>query len=93
MRKYQKAAVVLAMLGSVGFLGAGVSQAHGDGEGPFKLDNKQFQDCSADETNIIGSVTGSDLFSPVNAAAGQQFNDHSNRHTAACTQLFGIGGH
>ncbi|GAA5051433.1 hypothetical protein [Streptomyces similanensis] len=32
MRKFQKAAVVVALLGSVGFLGAGAAQAHG-GEG------------------------------------------------------------
>ncbi|MFQ6144302.1 hypothetical protein ACLMNJ_14650 [Streptomyces seoulensis] len=34
MRKFQKAAVVVALLGSVGFLGAGAAQAHGgDGGG------------------------------------------------------------
>ncbi|MEV5544575.1 hypothetical protein AB0L35_00325 [Streptomyces sp. NPDC052309] len=44
MRKYQRAAVVLAMLGSAGFLGAGVSHA---GDGPdFKLDSEQSQVCT-----------------------------------------------
>ncbi|WP_326752819.1 hypothetical protein OIE73_13595 [Streptomyces hirsutus] len=49
MRKYQKAAVVMAMLGSVGFLGAGVSHA-GD-EPNFKLDNTQSQTCTGEVNN------------------------------------------
>ncbi|MFD3501946.1 hypothetical protein ACFWWT_35280 [Streptomyces sp. NPDC058676] len=43
MRKYQKAAVVMAMLGSVSFLGAGVSQA-GDGPG-VDIDTTQTNAC------------------------------------------------
>ncbi|MGX4692150.1 hypothetical protein [Streptomyces sp. JNUCC 63] len=47
MRKFQKAAVVVAMLGSVSFLGAGAAQA---GEQPsFKLDNDQTNSCPASE--------------------------------------------
>ncbi|MFK4146362.1 hypothetical protein [Streptomyces sp. NPDC004065] len=90
MRKYQKAAVVVAMLGSVGFLGAGVSQANGDDDAAFKLDNKQSQSCSADETNITGSSTASDIFTPVNTA-GLQLNDRSERTSVTCTQLLTLG--
>ncbi|MEU2876761.1 hypothetical protein [Streptomyces sp. NPDC007070] len=40
MRKFQKAAVVVALLGSVGFIGAGTAQAHG-GDGGQKADTRQ----------------------------------------------------
>lgn len=54
MRKYQKAAVVMAVLGSVSFFGAGVSQAdngygskgYGSGHG-FNIDTKQANVCPA----------------------------------------------
>ncbi|MET9758089.1 hypothetical protein ABZ016_03385 [Streptomyces sp. NPDC006372] len=88
MRKYQKAAVVVAMLGSVSFLGAGVG--HADGDPKVKLDNKQSQECSADEVNITGSKTGA-VYAPVNGA-GLQFIDESERTSVSCTQLFAIGG-
>ncbi|WP_328338875.1 hypothetical protein OG873_14415 [Streptomyces violaceus] len=87
MRKYQKAAVVVAMLGSVSFLGAGVG--HADGDPKVKLDNKQSQECSADEVNITGSETGA-LFAPVNTG-GLQLIDQSERTSVSCTQLFTIG--
>ncbi|MET9758090.1 hypothetical protein ABZ016_03390 [Streptomyces sp. NPDC006372] len=88
MRKYQKAAVVAAMLGSVSFLGAGVSHAGDEGH-KLKLDSDQTQLCSADEVNITGSETGS-VFAPVNGA-GLQFNDLSDRNTVNCAQVFGLG--
>jgi SMC interacting uncharacterized protein involved in chromosome segregation len=87
MRKYQKAAVVVAMLGSVSFLGAGVGHADG-GDGKFKLENKQSQQCSADETNLTGTATN--VFTPVNGT-GLQFNDKSERTSVNCDQLFTIG--
>src|SRR5919106_6039185 len=59
MRKYQKAAVAVAMLGSVGMLGAGVGHA-ADGDPKVKLDNKQNQKCSADERNG-GLITIGDI--------------------------------
>jgi len=90
MRKYQKAAVVAAMLGSVGFLGAGVSQAHGDDDATVKLNNKQSQECSADSTEMTGSKTLSDTFAPINTG-GLQLNDKSERTSVTCTQLFTIG--
>ncbi|MEV7128125.1 hypothetical protein [Streptomyces sp. NPDC093260] len=43
MRKFQKAAVVVALLGSVGFVGAGAAQAHG-GDGGRKADTRQSQE-------------------------------------------------
>ncbi|GGZ73301.1 hypothetical protein [Streptomyces bluensis] len=87
MRKYQKAAVVVAMLGSVGFLGAGVG--HADGDAKVKLSNKQSQECSADETNITGSeVLGA--FAPINGA-GLQYVDQSERKSVKCDQLFLLG--
>ncbi|MET9521071.1 hypothetical protein [Streptomyces coeruleorubidus] len=87
MRKYQKAAVVVAMLGSVSFLGAGVG--HADGDPKVKLDNKQSQECSADEVNITGTEAV-DTFAPINGA-GLQFIDQSKRTSVECTQLFTIG--
>jgi hypothetical protein len=88
MRKYQKAAVVMAMLGSVSFLGAGVGHAGEDAK--VKLDNKQSQKCSADEATLTGSEVASDNFIPVNAA-GLQGVDNSERTSVTCTQVFTIG--
>ncbi|GGZ73305.1 hypothetical protein [Streptomyces bluensis] len=83
MRKYQRAAVVVAMLGSVGFLGAGVGQAH-EGGG-FDLDSAQRQQCSANEFNLTGTLTAP-AFAPVNGA-GLQIIDQSDRHVADCDQV------
>ncbi|PZH14938.1 hypothetical protein C1I97_09375 [Streptomyces sp. NTH33] len=89
MRKFQKAAVVVAMLGSVSFLGAGVSHADGD-DAKFRLDNKQNQSCSADESDMTGfSLLGRNHI-PVNIL-GLQHNDHSKRTSVTCNQLFTIG--
>ncbi|MGW7255727.1 hypothetical protein [Streptomyces sp. NPDC054834] len=89
MRKYQKAAVVVAMLGSVGFLGAGVSQA-GDDDAAVKLDNKQNQQCSANKSYAEGSETLSGNTAPVNAL-GAQKSDTSEHTSVTCTQIFTIG--
>ncbi|MGW3723873.1 hypothetical protein [Streptomyces sp. NPDC000851] len=89
MRKYQKAAVVMAMLGSVSFLGAGVGNA-ANGDPKVKLDNKQVQECSADETNITGSNAG-EVENVVTNAAGLQFIDQSKRTSVNCAQVFAIG--
>ncbi|MER7719022.1 hypothetical protein ABTX99_19065 [Streptomyces flaveolus] len=83
MRKYQKAAVVLAMLGSAGFLGAGVSHA---GEGP-SLDSKQTQNCTGEVNNqqaLIGlqdTNVALNLLGVGNPAAGNT--------AVTCTQAFG----
>ncbi|MER6015776.1 hypothetical protein ABT151_34805 [Streptomyces bluensis] len=86
MRKYQRAAVVVAMLGSVGFLGAGVGQAH---EGGFDLDSTQRQQCSADEVNVVGTLT-TGAFAPVNTG-GLQIIDQSDRHIVDCDQVSVFG--
>ncbi|MFD7402538.1 hypothetical protein ACFV7R_07655 [Streptomyces sp. NPDC059866] len=90
MRKYQKVAVVVAMLGSVSFLGAGVGHADDHGDGKFKLDNKQHQECSADEYNFTGTETGS-VFAPTNPATGTQIIDQSERTSVNCAQIFSLG--
>ena len=84
MRKYQKAAVVLAMLGSAGFLGAGVSHA---GEGP-SIDSKQSQNCTGEVNNqqaLVGlqdtNVAANLLLAVGNPAAGNT--------AVTCTQAFG----
>ncbi|WP_030901075.1 hypothetical protein [Streptomyces sp. NRRL S-474] len=87
MRKYQKVAVVAAMLGSVSFMGAGVG--HADGDPKVKLDNKQSQECSADELNITGTEAV-DTTAFTNAG-GLQFVDQSKHKSVECTQLFTIG--
>ncbi|MGW2635328.1 hypothetical protein [Streptomyces sp. NPDC001348] len=89
MRKFQRVAVVAAMLGSVGFLGAGVSQA-GDDDATIKLNNKQSQECSADGTYVTGSETGSGTFLPANVD-GAQKSDASKSRSVTCTQLFTVG--
>ncbi|MER7719024.1 hypothetical protein ABTX99_19075 [Streptomyces flaveolus] len=85
MRKYQKAAVVLAMLGSAGFLGAGVSHA---GEGHPSLDSKQTQNCTGEVNNqqaLVGlqdtNVAANLLLAVGNPAAGNT--------AVTCTQAFG----
>jgi hypothetical protein len=50
MRMIQKAAVVAAMLGSVGFIGAGTAAAHGD-EGP-DVDVNQSVTCKSHDLNL-----------------------------------------
>ena len=59
MRKIQKAAVVVAMLGSVGFVGAGTAAASGGGH----LDITQATNCKSHDLNIaalnnIGVLNG-----------------------------------
>ncbi|MGA5603360.1 hypothetical protein ACPCUF_20310 [Streptomyces griseoincarnatus] len=76
MRKYQKAAVVMAMLGSVSFLGAGASHA---GEGPeFELNNKQANACTQANT-VQGLVNAADLNVPIALLlAGNNVEDTTN---------------
>ncbi|MDN0196918.1 hypothetical protein [Streptomyces sp. S.PNR 29] len=88
MRKYQRAMFIMAMLGSTGFLGAGVSHAGGDGFG-FGLESSQVQRCSANEVNISGSETGA-VFAPVNTD-GTQLIDQSDVNAANCAQIVGFG--
>ncbi|GHB23067.1 hypothetical protein GCM10010377_11210 [Streptomyces viridiviolaceus] len=88
MRKYQKAAVVMAMLGSVGFLGAGVSHA---GDGPSaKLNNNQTTNCSQDNSRQ-GLINIDDVNVAVGLLGlGNIENDDTQAVT--CSSNFGLGG-
>ncbi|GGV12008.1 hypothetical protein [Streptomyces griseoflavus] len=88
MRKYQKAAVVMAMLGSVGFLGAGVSHA---GDKPeVEVNNKQATHCSADNsTKGLVNVDDVNVGIALLAIAKQEANDINSQ---ACASNFAIGG-
>ncbi|WP_406330121.1 hypothetical protein [Streptomyces sp. NBC_00203] len=90
MRKYQKAAVVVAMLGSsISFLGAGVGHA-ADGDGKFKLDNDQTQSCAQNDS-VTGLVNIDDVNVSVGALLGFSQQDNSERESLACTQNFALG--
>ena len=53
MRKIQKAALVAAMLGSIGFVGAGTAAAQGGHGGEdFNLNIKQSSQCKSHDLNI-----------------------------------------
>ncbi|MFI2645524.1 hypothetical protein [Streptomyces sp. NPDC018610] len=69
MRKFQKAAVVVAMLGSVGFVGAGAAQAHG-GDGGAAFDIKQSQTCTGQVDSQQGLVNVQDLGVAANVLVG-----------------------
>jgi hypothetical protein len=86
MRKHQKAAVAVALLGSVSLLGAGVGHAVGGDPKP-KADNpQQNQRCSADEKKNLGIVNVGDVNLAVNVL-GLQFNDQSERKSVKCAQV------
>lgn len=88
MRKYQKAAVVVTMLGSVSLLGAGIGHASDDG-GKVKLDNKQNQTCEQND-----STTGLINIDDINvnlAILGLAQQDNSERESLTCAQNFSVG--
>ncbi|MFJ4537644.1 hypothetical protein ACIP39_16985 [Streptomyces tibetensis] len=89
MRKYQKAAVVVAMLGSVSFLGAGVGHAS-DGH-KVKVENEQDQSCSQSESITGGLIAAEDVLVGINVL-GVQSNDQSERESNQCSQAFAFGG-
>ncbi len=88
MRKYQKAAVVMAMLGSVGFLGAGVSHA-GD-EPEAELTNKQSTTCAQDNSTK-GLINIEDLNIGV-SILGITNNEANDTNAVECATGFSIGG-
>ncbi len=49
MRKFQKAALVAAMLGGIGFVGAGTAAAH---DGEKEINVKQSSECKSHDLNI-----------------------------------------
>ncbi|PAZ17243.1 hypothetical protein CLM62_03475 [Streptomyces sp. SA15] len=91
MRKFQKAAVVVAMLGSVSFLGAGVGNA-GDGGDKFKFDNKQNQSCGMNE-GYEGLIGLDDLAVNLNLIAAYGDVDQSEKKSQSCGQTFNVGKH
>ncbi|WP_457464555.1 hypothetical protein [Streptomyces sp. TE5632] len=88
MRKYQKAAVVMAMLGSVGFLGAGVSHA-GD-EPQVQLNNKQSTTCAQDNSTE-GLINIQDVNVGI-AILGLNKQEANDVNSVACGTSFSIGG-
>lgn len=88
MRNFQKAAVVVAMLGSVGMLGAGVGHA----DGKLKIDNKQSTRCSADQTtNQGGLVNIGELAVQVAALNGISEQEAQTGGTANCPATLALG--
>ena len=85
MRNFQKAAVVMAMLGSVSFLGAGVGHAS-DGD-KIKLDNDQKQACAQNDAQT-GLVQLDDVNVSVGLLGWSQ-QDSSEKESQACSQSFG----
>ncbi|MGW7255726.1 hypothetical protein [Streptomyces sp. NPDC054834] len=90
MRKYQKAAVAVAMLGSVSFLGAGVVHA-ADGDSQTKVDPKQSQTCSANESTWQGGLINVHDVNVVVNVLGLQVNDLSKHKSVNCTQAAPVG--
>ncbi|MFC9913648.1 hypothetical protein [Streptomyces sp. NPDC127197] len=85
MRKYQKAAVVMAMLGSVGFLGAGVSHASNDGPS-LALDNQQNQECGNDPSSgFINALNDVNLSVAILGTGG-------GNEPTSCGQSYTFGG-
>ncbi|PAZ17247.1 hypothetical protein CLM62_03495 [Streptomyces sp. SA15] len=88
MRKYQKAAVAMAMLGSVSVLGAGVGNA-ADGDEKAQLTNKQNQSCEQNgEYKSLISVGDVILNLDI---LGMGEVDNSKRKSVTCTQNFSLG--
>jgi hypothetical protein len=58
MRKLQKVAVVAAMLGSIGFVGAGAASADDGGYGGSEFNVSQSNECKQHnlDLNILGNV-------------------------------------
>ncbi|MFF8030998.1 MULTISPECIES: hypothetical protein [unclassified Streptomyces] len=88
MRKYQKAAVVMAMLGSVSFLGAGVSHA---GDDPaVQLNNAQTTTCSQD--NSVQSLIAIDDVNLALAILGLANAENKETNSVECASNFVVGG-
>ena len=86
MRKFQKAAVVAAMLGSVGFLGAGVSYA-GDNPG-FELNSEQTTTCAQDNS-VQSLISIDDVNAGVGAILGLGNAENSEVNAVACSSNLG----
>ncbi|WP_431989352.1 hypothetical protein [Streptomyces albogriseolus] len=90
MRKFQKAAVVVAMLGTVGFAGSGVSYA---GEGPeFEFNNEQTTTCAQDNS-VQSLISVDDVNAGVGALLGLGNAENSEVNSVACASSVALGGH
>ncbi|MFC5956325.1 hypothetical protein ACFP51_18165 [Streptomyces pratens] len=89
MRKYQKTAVVMAMLGSAAFLGAGVSHAGGDSS--FELSNEQTTTCVQDNS-VQGLVNIDDVNAGVGALLGLGNAENKETNAVSCASSFTFGG-
>ncbi len=78
MRKYQKAVVVLAMLGTAGFLGTGVSQADEPQAEPTNTQNQYCGNETYDGLINIGRVEVNILAIPI-------ASPKDDSHTTTCT--------
>ncbi|MCX2927605.1 hypothetical protein [Streptomyces sp. NEAU-W12] len=88
MRKYQKAAVVMAMLGSAGFLGAGVGHAN---DGPeVEISNSQATTCIQDNSKQ-GLINIDDINLAV-GILGLGNAENTETNAVSCTSSFAIGG-
>jgi hypothetical protein len=88
MRKYQKAAVAMAMLGSVSVLGAGVGNA-ADGDEKAKFTNKQHQGCEQNG-QYKGLISIDDVTINLDIL-GMGEIDNSERKHVTCSQNFSLG--
>ncbi|MFF4014424.1 hypothetical protein [Streptomyces sp. NPDC001843] len=86
MRKYHKAAVAAAMLGSVSFLGSGIG--HAEGGGPQA---KAEQLCSANESFWGGGLINVRNINLAVNVLGLQANDLSKHTSVNCTQVAPAG--
>ena len=86
MRKYQKAAVVLAMLGSAGFLGTGVSYAGGDHP---SLESKQSQNCTGEVNNQQALIGLQDTNVAANVIGVG--NPSAGATSVECNSILGVG--
>ncbi|MER5833540.1 hypothetical protein ABTX60_25940 [Streptomyces sp. NPDC126510] len=85
MRKFQKAAVVMAALGTVTFLGAGVSQA---GDGSLEVDTKQSNTCGNESQSGVLNI-GRINVQVLDILANQPVDQSKS---VSCTNAFALGG-
>lgn len=88
MRKYQKAAVVMAMLGSVSFLGAGVSHA---GDKPeVEINNSQATECVLDQS--VQSLVAVDDVNLAVGILGLANAENEETNFNECANNLALGG-
>ena len=88
MRKFQKAAVVMAMLGSASFLGSGVSFA-GD-EPEMEINNSQTTTCVQD--NSVQSLIAIDDINLAVGILGLGNAENEETNAVKCASTLALGG-